>query len=452
MAGLVRLFLELVRALWVDKGWVRRASLMFHHSKWNFAVVSLAILAIVAAQLGFFAWLERSGDYSESSDELVIISIEYSFQILIDENLEETEFLTSRSIELIQNTIGHSLEPILATANDLPHLSLAAEKRGLSNVSVRVFVRQWQASDINRLSKLLVEKTDVLADHLRTYLNELEAKLPGKSKIVFDDRPTLGFAESRPNRTHPILLVTAGIAMWFLMTLAYVGVRITTIIDEKLLHSIFGDQPKILRIRKSKKHIDVETKLVANLSSYGTDLLVAYLKHRLSEKSESVIAVTSAQPWAGKTTLSIAIGNTIGIKGDVAVVDGDYMKPTITRLKPILDDHDSVPNLVCLPDNHPRTNYIEHMRDLILANKEVRHHIVDLPPLFAAYAAMDVLVDADLVILVVEELMLSRQSLESCKQLLDIFDIHPDVIVINRAKFDSTNFWTYDFDYGANEG
>ena len=171
-----------------------------------------------------------------------------------------------------------------------------------------------------------------LRDDLRKRLEVLrvEARAPGQITIG-----SFGLSARRPSRDRRLMLTAM---VLFAALMAGVGVGYFSAATDTSIHEVsdvdyvskapfLGQLPFIQGGLDLSSESDCDLALEESVRMVRTNLL-----QRLSSAKGSVVAITSAGPSAGKTTLAVLLARSLQQVGKkVLLVDGDVRQPTLSR-------------------------------------------------------------------------------------------------------------------------
>lgn len=206
-----------------------------------------------------------------------------------------------------------------------------------------------------------------------------------------------------------------------------------------------------------------------NPNSWMFDILRTQVLQKMAENGWRTLAITSPNPEAGKTVVSINLAMSIAhqTQRTAMLVDFDLRRPKVAsylglqRTKSLNDVlvgegeisealvNPEIPRLVVLPTNRP----VEKSSEVLSSNKvaniitdlreryQERIVIFDLPPMLAADDAIAVLPRIDCVLIVVGNGMSNKREIEDCMR--HVPDANLLGVVLNKSELPTRKYYYY---------
>jgi len=213
------------------------------------------------------------------------------------------------------------------------------------------------------------------------------------------------------------------------------------------LESLVYDKTKVIKL--DQKHLE-DNRIIAhnknNLLSSSFDLLRTQVLRLMQENGWKTLAITSPNPEAGKTVVSIDLAMSIAqhTEKSAMLVDFDFRRPKVARylgleLETSINDYierdvpvenilinPGLPRLVMLASNKPIKNSaevlasrkIENLINDVKTRYEERVVIFDLPPILNSDDAITILPKIDCVIMIVANGMSAQHEIEDSLRYL----------------------------------
>jgi hypothetical protein len=291
-------------------------------------------------------------------------------------------------------------------------------------------VDQWrhfeQGKDVTRWLKTQIEP---YLDVLNAGANAVSGKLPAGSRIDTLDTYAGPGSDGR-HLIDAVYIYLVAIALGLIALCAYLGVRFSEVVDLDAAAAVFPGETKYLQI---PKYPDLGRLLNDNRPPNQCRLLAEFLLHQHAHGRRS-IAITSPVGFEGKTTLALFLAGILPQHAQTHLYDADGTQQASERFTALRRLSKWATTAVHFKSMPPLSdaNIAENAARLVASSPTAAIHLFDCSPILAADPSLALVKNADISILVVEEVRY-RATFREAVEAMKFFDIRPDIVIINKA-------------------